>query len=101
MQYQGLIKDRSKVDQGNINGSTNTQAALRAADFQNKRKRNPMKDNAHLYWPSTANYPAKSCHRLSKMWPARPRVLPAAVESIEQLDGGCVLYRLCPPAAIA
>jgi len=53
-----------------------------------------MKDNAHLYWPSTIEYPLKPWHPPLKGRPGRRRGLRAAVASGERLGGGCLLYRL-------
>ena len=50
-----------------------------------------MKHNAHLYWP-----PSVMEEYLASI--GAPRVQPdrQPVTSIEQLDGGCLLYRLAP-----
>jgi hypothetical protein len=52
-----------------------------------------MNSNAHLYLPRSvvAEWVVSTGGQLPKLRPDRPRV---AVASIEQLDGGCVLYRL-------
>jgi hypothetical protein len=54
-----------------------------------------MKDNAHLYWPLSVikEYMVLQSAHLPEVKPDR-RTVP--VVSVEQLDGGCALYRLTP-----
>jgi hypothetical protein len=52
-----------------------------------------MKSNAHLYlpWSVVAEWAASTDSQLAKVLPDRRS---GALASIEQLEGGCVLYRL-------
>ena len=50
-----------------------------------------MKDNAHLYWPSTAVAASRS--RFEPNRQLRPKTSTDVV-SRELLNGGCILYRL-------
>jgi hypothetical protein len=114
MQYQGYINARSKLAQSYFKAKS-TKVLTRGGDDDlrgllgrkkrecirkgklNKPEGHPVKLNAHLYLPWSLIDEFLASSKASKVREVRPTGPGVPVASIEQIEGGCVLYRLLRP----
>ena len=89
MLLQGLINERT-ITMARF-APTPARHRRKQGTSEEARKGHPMKNNAHLYWPPSLIEEYLVSIGVPKVQPDRQ---PAA--SVEQLDGGCFLYRLAP-----